>query len=236
MGDNVQWDIDLIAGENSMDLPELETCLDSPDPKARMKAITELREYEPAQAVPLLKRRIDDDRFMIRSFVAAGLGTKRNSEGFELLLTMIDKETDHNVIAEAASSLSKFGLQALPHLVKLFEQQTHWLVRISILAGMEDLDDPETLLHLCRLGLDGNDPTVKLAAMANLGRLKETPQMAEALDLACQLAQDTDASIRAQAARLLRHLGGPRAEKALGELRQDPDSQVVKAILEGLFY
>jgi HEAT repeat protein len=219
-----------------MELPELETCLDSPDPQFRMRAIAELREYEADLAVPLLKRRIYDERFIIRSLVAAGLGHKRNSESFELLLALIRQETDHNVMAEAASSLSKFGLQALPHLVKIFEQQSHWLVRISIFAGMEDLDSPETLLHLCRLGLNGDNSTVKLAAMANLGRLKDTPQMAASVDLACQLAQDHDASIRAQAARLLRHLGGPQAETVLAKLRQDPNSQVVKAILEGLFY
>ncbi|MGB7417011.1 MAG: HEAT repeat domain-containing protein [Thermosynechococcaceae cyanobacterium] len=217
-----------------MELPELETYLDSPDPQCRMKALVELRAYEPDQVVPLLKRRIYDDRFMIRALVAAGLGHKRNSEGFEVLLTLLGRETDYNVIAEAASSLSKFGSQAIPHLVKIFENQAHWLVRISILAGMEDIDSPETLLHLCRLGLSGDNSTVKEAAIANLARLKETPQMAEAVELACQLAKDSNASMRAQAARLLRYMGGPQAETALDQLRQDQDAQVMKAVLEGL--
>ncbi|MGF1603552.1 MAG: HEAT repeat domain-containing protein [Thermosynechococcaceae cyanobacterium] len=217
-----------------MELSELEACLDSPDPQCRMRAIAGLRDYEPEQAVPLLKRRIYDDRFMIRALVAAGLGHKRNPEGFEVLLTLIGRETDYNVIAEAANSLSKFGSQAIPHLVKIFEQQSHWLVRISILAGMEDIDSPETLLHLCRLGLSGDNPTVKEAAIANIARLKGTATMAEAVELVCQLATDSNASIRAQAARLLRHLGGSQAETALNELRQDRDAQVVKAVLEGL--
>jgi HEAT repeat protein len=217
-----------------MELPELETCLDSSDPQVRMRALTELREYEPDQAVPLLKRRMDDDRFIIRSLVAAGLGHKRNSEGFEVLLALLRQETDHNVIAEAVNSLSKFGPQAIPHLVKIFEQHPHWLVQISILAGMEDLDSPETLLHFCRLGLSGDNVTVKQAAIANLGRLKDTPQRPEALELACQLANNNDGSVRAQAARLLRYLGGPQAETALDTLRQDSNAQVVKAVLEGL--
>lgn len=39
-----------------MDLAQIETLLDSPNPQFRMKAVTELRNHAPKEAVPLLKR------------------------------------------------------------------------------------------------------------------------------------------------------------------------------------
>ncbi|MEM9903976.1 MAG: HEAT repeat domain-containing protein [Cyanobacteria bacterium P01_D01_bin.44] len=217
-----------------MNLPQIESFLDSPNPQSRMKAITELRHHEPAVVVPLLKRRMYDGQFLIRSFVAMGLGYKRNQEAFEALLSIIERETDPNVIAEAANSLSKFGPQAIPHLVTLFEQHAHWLIRQSIFATFEDLEDPDVLLKLCRLGFEGDDITVKLAAIANLIRLKETPKAPEALTIALQAAADSNGPVRARAARTLRYFGGPEAQAVLVELQQDTDYRVVRAVLEGL--
>jgi HEAT repeat protein len=123
---------------NFMNLQQIQSFIESPDPQTRMRAITELRHHEPAVVVPLLKRRMYDQKFLIRSFVAMGLGYKRNDEAFEALLDIIKSETDHNVIAEAANSLAKFGSPAIPYLVSVFEQKSHWLIRQSIFAALED--------------------------------------------------------------------------------------------------
>ena len=148
-----------------MDLHQIETLLDSPNPQSRMRGITELRHHEADAVVPLLKRQINDKEFMIRSFAAMGLGFKRNDEGFETLLSIIEHEADPNVVAEAANSLSKFGSQSLDYLVAIFEQNPHWLVRLSILAVLEDLDGSEVVLKLCRLGFKDEDLTVRLSAL-----------------------------------------------------------------------
>ena len=217
-----------------MDLQQIESFLDSPNPQSRMKAITELRQYEPDVVVPLLKRRMYDEQFLCRSFVAMGLGHKRNDEAFEALLEIVKHETDPNVIAEAANSLGKFGLQSVPHLVAIFEQQSHWLVRQSVFATLEDVECPEDLLKLCRLGFNGDDLTVKRAAVVSLGRLKETPQAPEALEILLQAATDDSAFIRTAATRTLGRFGGQQAQSALAKLQQDPDYRVVRAALEGL--
>ncbi len=175
-----------------------------------------------------------DEKFLVRSFVAMGLGYQRNDEAFEVLLKIIDHETDYNVIAEAANSLAKFGPQAIPHLVKIFEENAHWLIRQSIFAALEDLDDPELLFKLCLLGFQGDDITVKMAALVNLRRLKGTSKFPEALVIALQAAQDNHGLVRASTARTLRHFGGPEAQAALAELQQDSDDRVVRAVLEGL--
>ena len=184
--------------------------------------------------VPLLKRRMYDEKFLVRSFVAMGLGYKRNDEAYDALLDIINRETDYNVIAEAANSLAKFGAKAVPHLVKIFENNAHWLVRQSIFAALEDLDNPEILFKLCRLGFQGEDITVKMSSLMNLRQLKDTSKFSDALDISLQAATDSNSLVRASAARTLRHLGGPQAQTALAKLQKDSDHRVVGAVLEGL--
>ncbi len=217
-----------------MELHQIETYLESPNPQERMKAITELRHYSPPLVVPLLKRRMYDREFMIRSFVALGLGFKRTDEAFELLVNIIENDKDYNVRAEAANSLAKYGEQSIPHLVKLFQQDSHWLVRQSIFAAIDLTEHPEILLDLSILGLEGEDPVVKLTAIASLGQLAGTAQASSALELLLEAANSEKAVIRAEVARALKDFAEPRAEAALMKLRQDSDYRVVGATLETL--
>lgn len=217
-----------------MELHQIETYLDSPDPQNRMKAIVELRHHEPNLVVPLLKRRMHDREFMIRSFVAIGFGYKQTDEAFELLIDLIENDKDYNVRAEAANSLAKYGEQAIPHLVKLFQQDSHWLVRQSIFAAIDLTEHPEILLELSMLGLKGSDPVVKQTAIANLGQLAKTPQASSALELLLLAANSQEVIVRAQVARVLVLFDDSEAETALLKLRQDSDHRVVGATLEGL--
>ena len=83
-------------------------------------------------------------------------------------------------------------------------------------------------------GFNGDDLTVKQAAIVNLGRLKETPQASEAMDILFEATEHDAPFIRASAARMLRYFGGQPAEAALAKLQQDSDYRVVRAALEGL--
>ena len=217
-----------------MKLHQIQTYLDSPNPQNRMKAITELRHHEPSLVVPLLKQRMHDQEFVIRSFVAMGLGYKQTEEGFDLLLDLIENDRDYNVRAEAANSLSKYGEQAIPHLVKLFEQDSHWLVRESIFAAIELINYPEILLKLSALGIEGNDPVVQLTAIAYLGELAKTPHQDSALEVLLSAVKSEKSIIRVRVARVLKHFDAPKAKTALLELRQDSDHRVVAATLDGL--
>lgn len=217
-----------------MELHQIETYLDSQDPQHRMKAIAELRNYEPNLAIPLLKRTINDKEFIIRSFVATGLGHKRTDEGFELLLDLIEYDSDYNVRAEAANSLAKYGEDAIPYLAQLFQRDSNWLVRFSIFAAIDSRQYPETILELSILGLRGDDPVVRETVVASLGQLAETPQESKALELLLSAAQSQQAVIRAQVAKVLRNFKTPKAEVALANLRRDSDYRVVAATLEGL--
>jgi HEAT repeat protein len=215
-----------------MELSQIKAYLDSPNPQNRMKAIVELRNHNPSVVVPLLKQRMYDKEFIIRSFVATGLGYKRNDEGFQSLLDLIENDTDPNVKAEAANSLANYGEKAIPHLVELFRTEPHWLVRQSIFAAMDEIDSPDILLQLSIWGLEGEDLVVKLAAIANLGRLKGTSYEQEAVDLLFELSTAETVAIRVQVARTLGAFDEPKAKAALAELRNDPDHRVVGATLE----
>ena len=104
-----------------MDFQQIESYLESPNPQTRMKALVELRNHDAELVVPLLKQRMYDKEFVVRSFVAMGLGNKQTEEGFEALLALIEYDRDPNVVAEAANSLAKFGDRAFSYLTELFE-------------------------------------------------------------------------------------------------------------------
>ena len=73
---------------------------------------------------------------------------------------MIDSDSDPNVRSEAANSLSFYGDVAIPHLRKMYEKDSHWLVRRSIIAAIADLNAPQELLEICAIGLSGEDQPV----------------------------------------------------------------------------
>ncbi len=217
-----------------MELNQIKAYLDSPNPQSRIKAIVELRNHQPSVVVPLLKQRMYDKEFVIRSFVAMGLGYKRTLEGFQSLLDLIENDGDPNVKAEAANSLANYGEKATPHLVELFRSEPHWLVRQSIFAVLDEIGSPDIVLQLSNLALEGEDLVVKLAAIANLGRLKETPVEQEAIDLLFELSTAQTVAIRVQVAFVLGIFEAPKARAALVQLRDDSNHRVVAATLEVL--
>ena len=223
-----------LLSDITMDLEQIQTYLQSDNPQDRMKGITELRHHEPEDVVPLLKQRMHDQEFMVRSFVAMGLGYKRTDEGFEALLDILEYETDPNVIAEASNSLARFGNIAVPHLQSVFREHPHWLVRQSIFAAFEDIDDPATLLEFCQLGLDDKELVVRFAAIANLGQLVGTEHESVAFELLKQIIHSDNSKLRSRATRALTRFETPEAQELLQSLRQDDDHRVVAAALENL--
>jgi len=57
-----------------MNIEEIKKALDDSNPQERMKGIRELRHYESDIAAPLLLNHVQDQEFLVRSFVAMGLG------------------------------------------------------------------------------------------------------------------------------------------------------------------
>lgn len=219
-----------------MNLTEIKVLLDSSDPHQRMKGVLELRKEEAKVevevAVPLLKAKMNDPEFLVRSFTAMGLGKKQNAESFAALLEMMKFDRDPNVRAEASNSLSLFGEVASPHLALMFEQDDHWLIRRSILAALAELDSNEELLQVSLLGIEGEDLSVRESSIDCLGNLANSEKQDIALDKLLSLTQDESWRIRYRTAKALSKFDDVKAKNALQELKQDRDHRVVGAILE----
>ncbi|MGL5804992.1 MAG: HEAT repeat domain-containing protein [Xenococcaceae cyanobacterium] len=186
-----------------MEIQQIQEYLDSPDPQSRLKALTELKNYDTETVVPLLKSKMNDPEFLVRSFVAMGLGKKQNAESFAALLELIE-----------------------------FDRDDHWLVRRSILAALVEIDSPEELFEVCLSGLSGEDLTVKEASIDCFGYLANTSKRDAALTQLLSLVDDEWWRTRMRVAIALTKFNEPQAREALEKLRQDRDHRVVGAVLE----
>jgi HEAT repeat protein len=222
-----------------MDIDAITTALDNPDFQCRLKAIAALKDYPPDVAVPLLLSKLQDPEFLVRSFVAMGLGKQHTAESFAGLLELIKFDNTPNVRAEAANSLSLFGNASIAHLVQSFYQDDHWLVRRSILAALTEMTLTEMtcaneLLEVCIEALTDLDSSVQESAVDAMGSLANTPQSAPALAQLLALMAAESPRLRTRVAYALKHFKTDSAQEALAQLRQDPNHQVVGAALEDL--
>ncbi|MBT9316795.1 HEAT repeat domain-containing protein [Leptothoe spongobia] len=217
-----------------MDITEIKTLLADSDSQQRLKGIVALKAYDVDVAGPLLLSKQNDSAFLVRSFVAMGLGRKRSNAGFEALLTMMQGDSDANVQAEASNSLAMYGAPAIPHLVQTFQDNSHWLVRRSILAAMIDLHSPAHMLEICMIAIQDKDLTVINAGIDHLSTLASTDQAEAALAAILPFKTAKSWYTRRQVAIALKRFEHPAAQTALLELRQDPNHRVVAATLENL--
>lgn len=216
-----------------MEIHQIETDLKSPDSQNRLKAIAQLNQYDSAVAVPLLTSKLHDPVFLVRSFVAMGLGKQRTTESFAALFELTKFDRDPNVRAEAANSLSLFGKVATSHLVQVFYQDDHWLVRRSILSALMEMQCSEELFDVCVCALSGEDLTVQEAAIDGFGSLAGSAKQAEALQQLLANASAESWPIRLRVAYALKRFDDPQAKAVLKNLMKDENHRVVAAALEG---
>lgn len=217
-----------------MNISDIYALLNHPDATRRQKGILALKDYDAETAIPLLLSRREDPEFLVRSFVAMGLGRKQNADAFGALLKMMESDQDVNVQAEAANSLAMYGKMSVTPLVRAFYNTDNWLVRRSILAAMLDLDAPAELLNICLEAIKDDDMTVVQAALDVLSTLVGTEQEDAALETVLAFVKDDSWRTRMQVAYSLKRFNREPARQALTALRQDPHHKVVAAALEGL--
>ena len=215
-----------------MEIEQITVYLNSSDSRDRLKALTELRHHDSQVAIPLLVSRLQDPEFLVRSFVAMGLGHKKSSESYEALVKLLKTDRDHNVRAEAANALSKYGEVALTELIEAFRRDDNWLVRRSILAPLMDMPYPDALYQVCLCGLTGEDHTVRDAAVSALGTLAGSEKHDEALQQLLALVAAHSWHTRVRVVRALKQFEDASAKTALNYLSKDDDHQVVAAVLE----
>lgn len=217
-----------------MELSEIEQNLQNADYQHRLKAIAALREHPSEIAMPFLTKHILDDEFLVRTFVARELGHQKVADAFSGLLELIMFDNTPNVRAEAANSLSLFGQIAAPHLLQSFVRDDHWLVRISILAALTEMNCPEVLLEVCQIAIEDEDRPVQEVAIDALSSLANSEHQEAALAYLLKLKDSEAAYIRARSASTLKHFDTPAAKEALAILRADHDHTVIRAAMEPL--
>jgi HEAT repeat protein len=217
-----------------MELHQIQTDLENPDFQYRLKAIAALKDYPSEVAVPILKQHIRDPEFLVRTFVAMGLGNQQTSDSFAALLDVMKFDNTPNVRSQAANSLSLFGKISASHLVKTFIRDEHWLVRVSILGALVDLECAEELLEVCLFALAAEDLSVQEAAIDALGTLASSRQHKAALLSLLSLKNSPIDRIRVKVAYALQRFDETEAKEALIQLRADPAYRVVGAAMEDL--
>ena len=217
-----------------MDIEQIKNALNDSNPQQRMRAIRELRNFEANLAVPLLLEHTNDSEFLVRSYVAMGLGKKQTDRAYDALLEMTQNDSDPNVRAEAANSLSFYGDVAIAPLRKMYQDDDHWLVRRSIIAAMADLNSPQELLEICAIGISGDDQPVMESCIGCLGLLANTEQQPEAIKLLLPLVEDESWRIRLQVAKALGKYDTPEAMAAIDKFKTDEDHRVIGAALESM--
>jgi HEAT repeat protein len=218
-----------------MSIAEIEANLANPDPQARLRGLTALRQYDAEVAVPLLVGKWDDQEMIVRSFVAMGLGYKQNTVAFETLVKMLETEKDSNVRSEVANALIKYGKAAIPYIVPAFYTYPDWLMRMSILMGLADMDSPQELFNLCLAAFVDPNLTVRQTGVQCLATLAGTDMEEDALLHLLAFAESESWDVRQQVAIALRGFSDFRADNALIKLQQDADYRVVSAVLDGLW-
>ena len=213
-------------------LEQIATLLQSPDVKDRVLGMIELqKEAMPIEtALPLIKRALADENVQVRGMAAFSLGIKPSPENLEILVQILDKDSDHNMRAIAAGALGYLkDKQALPSLRHAFYEDTHWLVQFSAAVALGNLQDHRAKTLLLE-ALDSPNALLQEAAIMALGEIGAI----DVLDRLLPFAQSKDWMIRRHLAEALGNLDDVRSQATLKALGKDSNPQVVEAAQRSL--
>ena len=207
------------------DLEKIANQLESSDSKDRLLALTSLRQVAPEDAVPLIKKVLNDEILPVRSMAVFALGVKPTAECFPILVNLLESDEDYGIRADAAGALGYLNdIRAFEPLTRAFYEDTNWLVRFSAavsLGNLQDIRAKELLID----ALDSKEVILQQAAIAALGEIKAI----EAVDNILNFAASEDWLIRQRIAEALGNLDTEKSRSALKFLAKDLHPQVKEA-------
>lgn len=210
---------------NPLNLEQIAAQLDSPNSADRMVALAALRPVSPAEALPLIKKVLNDDNLQVRSMAVFALGVKPTEESFPILVKLLETDPDYGIRADAAGALGYLeDIRAFEPLVRAFYEDTVWLVRFSAAVSLGNLKDIRAHDVLIK-ALDSEDVVMQQGAIAALGEIGDI----EALDKMLNFAQSEDWLVRQRLAEALGYLPTPKTVAALNYLSKDSHPQVAAA-------
>ena len=211
-------------------LTEISAKLDSPNLGDRMVALASLRDVAAVDAVPLIKKVLDDPILQVRSMAVFALGVKPTAECYPILVNILENDPDYGLRADAAGALGYLGDQrAFEPLSRAFYEDTQWLVRFSATVSLGNIKDPRAEQLLTK-ALDSEEVVIQQAAISALGEIKAIDSVASIL----RFAQSTDWLVRQRLAEALGNLDTEKSHSALKYLAKDVHPQVSEAAIVSL--
>lgn len=206
-------------------LEEISAQLESSDSRDRMLALAALRHVPSIDAVPLIKKVLDDEILQIRSMAVFALGVKHTEECYPILVRLLETDPDYGIRADAAGALGYLGdTRAVEALVRAFYEDTEWLVRFSAAVSLGNLKDPRAHEVLIR-ALDSEEVVLQQAAIAALGEISDVTSV----DRILRFAQSEDWLTRQRLAEALSQMPTPKGISALKYLEKDSHPNVATA-------
>ena len=201
-----------------LSLQEISAQLDSQDSRDRMIALASLRRFPSADAVPLIKKVLNDEILQIRSMAVFALGVKQTDECYPILVKLLETDPDYGIRADAAGALGYLGD------IRAFYEDTEWLVRFSAAVSLGNLKDVRAHDLLVR-ALDSEEVVLQQAAIAALGEIRDI----NAIDHILRFVPSTDWLTRQRLAEALGNLPSDKSISALKYLEKDAHPHVSQA-------
>ncbi len=209
---------------------DLQTRLQDPDFRERVRALLTLRDATPEEVAPLAALTIQDSHPQMRSYTCMLLGKKPSEAAYQLLLQTLQADADQGVRADAAGGLGALeDRRAYEVLNRAFYEDTDWIVQYSALVALGNLRDPRAY-ELFLDALKSKQDLMLQAAVGALGELGE----ARAVPHLLPLVQNRDWMMRMKVAIALGQIHDPKSLEVLRYLTKDANPQVVAAAEAGL--
>ncbi|MBE9203225.1 HEAT repeat domain-containing protein [Synechocystis salina LEGE 06099] len=209
----------------ALTLEQIASQLDSPNSGDRLIALASLRPYSSEEAVPLIKKVLDDDTLQVRSMAVFALGIKQTEECYPILVKLLETDEDYGIRADAAGALGYLEDERAFHpLCRAFYEDTEWLVRFSAAVALGNLKDLRAQTVLLE-ALKSAEAVVQQAAIAALGEIGAV----EAVDAILAFASHEDWLIRQRLAEALGNLPCDQSRSALTFMVRDEHPQVSQA-------
>ena len=210
---------------SKIDLTEIANKLDSSNSKDRLLALASLREVDAEDAVPLIKKVLDDEIIPVRSMAIFALGVKKTAESFPILVKLLETDPDYGIRADAAGALGYLtDIRAFEPLVRAFYEDTQWLVRFSAAVSLGNLGDIRAKEVLLK-ALESEEVVLQQAAIAALGEIKAE----DCIENILEFAQSDDWLVRQRLAESLGNFSTSKSISALEYLVGDKHPQVREA-------
>ena len=193
----------------------------------RLRGVNQLRQIEPAIAFELIQIPIKDKNTRVRYAAVSqmsSLGKQNLTISQEILCERLFKDKEVDVQAAAADAIGALKItQAFDDLVRVYQNTSEWLVKLSIVAAIGEMGEPKAF-SLLEDALNSENELIQTIAISALGELGNL----EAIPLLKPFAVHSDWQIRYRVLQALERLGTPEAKEIIAQLAEDEVEQVAQ--------